>query len=166
VDAEEVVRLYRALDERGVAVRVDGGWCVDALLGRETRAHSDLDLAVARVDEPGLLAVLGELGYRRLPGPADDADNYVLTDDRGARVDVHVHEFDADGRLVSGIAYPRAALTGSGTIAGAPVRCIAPEWMLRFKTAYPPAAKDLADVRALGEAFGLDVPATHRPPAG
>ncbi|WP_214405662.1 nucleotidyltransferase domain-containing protein [Pseudonocardia lacus] len=160
---EEVVRLYRALDERGAAVRVDGGWCVDALLGRQSRPHADLDLAVDRADEPVLLAVLGEHGYRRT-GRDGSAANYVLADDRGGRVDVHVYAFDASGALSFGIAYPPESLTGTGVLAGQAVRCIAPEWMLRFKTAYPPAAKDLADVRALCAAFGYAVPDTHRAP--
>jgi lincosamide nucleotidyltransferase A/C/D/E len=34
------------LDQEGVRAWLDGGWAVDALLGRQTRLHSDLDLAV------------------------------------------------------------------------------------------------------------------------
>lgn len=37
--------------------------------------------------------------------------------------------------------------------------------MFRFKTAYTPEDKDLEDVRALGERYGFEVPATHRRPA-
>jgi lincosamide nucleotidyltransferase A/C/D/E len=159
VDEAEVLRIHRALDERGVAARIDGGWCVDALLGRRTRPHADLDLAVDRADEPGLLAVLTACGYRRESGRPE---NYVLADDADHRVDVHVYEHDAAGELVFGIAYPPESLTGHGVLGGRRVRCIAPEWMLRFKTAYPPAAKDRADVQALCAAFGFPLPASHR----
>ncbi|RAG83146.1 hypothetical protein DN069_23880 [Streptacidiphilus pinicola] len=54
------------------------------------------------------------------------------------------------------------ALTGTGVLVERTVRCVAPEWMFRFKTAYPPAEKDLWDVRALAEQYGSEIPATHR----
>jgi lincosamide nucleotidyltransferase A/C/D/E len=34
--------------------------------------------------------------------------------------------------------------------------------MFRFKTAYAPTAKDIADVTALGQRFGFAIPDTHR----
>ena len=37
--AEEVVAIYALLSEAGVALWVDGGWCIDALLGQQTRLH-------------------------------------------------------------------------------------------------------------------------------
>jgi hypothetical protein len=33
--------------------------------------------------------------------------------------------------------------------------------MFRFKTSYPPAAKDIDDVRRLAERFGFTIPPTH-----
>jgi hypothetical protein len=43
---EDIVELYRALDQAGVAIWIDGGWAVDAVVGRQTRSHNDLDIAV------------------------------------------------------------------------------------------------------------------------
>jgi lincosamide nucleotidyltransferase A/C/D/E len=40
----DVVELLRLLETSGVEVYVDGGWGVDALLGEQTRPHSDLDI--------------------------------------------------------------------------------------------------------------------------
>jgi hypothetical protein len=40
----EVVDVLERLDRAGVPVWLDGGWGVDALVGRQTRAHRDLDL--------------------------------------------------------------------------------------------------------------------------
>ncbi|HEY9565715.1 MAG TPA: hypothetical protein VIR30_18265 [Nocardioides sp.] len=64
-----------------------------------------------------------------------------------------------DGEPAWGIRYPQGSLTDVGRIEGIPVRCVAAEWMFRFKTAYPPAAKDLHD--ALADMFGFVVPAIH-----
>jgi lincosamide nucleotidyltransferase A/C/D/E len=151
-----------SLAHAGVPVRIDGGWCVDALLGRQTRAHGDLDLAVPRAHAPRLLELLTAQGF----APRDEEQatewNFVLADGRGNAVDVHVFAFDEHGAHVWGVAYPAASLTGTGVILGREVPCIAPEWMFRFKTAYPPAPKDRADVRALAERFGFEIPPTHR----
>ena len=42
----DVVALLRLLAEHRIDVWVDGGWGVDALLGEQTRPHSDVDIAV------------------------------------------------------------------------------------------------------------------------
>ncbi|WP_226863290.1 nucleotidyltransferase domain-containing protein [Mycolicibacterium baixiangningiae] len=48
--SHEVLALYRAAVAAGVRLWVDGGWCVDALVGEQTREHDDLDVAVDRDD--------------------------------------------------------------------------------------------------------------------
>ncbi len=166
VNADEVLALYRGLAAENVPVWIDGGWCVDALLGRQTREHADLDLAVAREHARRLGELLARWGYA--PRPRQDSTdwNHVVATPGGATVDVHVFEFDDRGRNVYGVEYPEGSLTGTGVIAGQEVRCVAAEWMFRFKTAYPPKDKDLADVRALGEKYGFEIPATHRGPRG
>jgi len=77
-------------------------------------------------------------------------------------VDIHVFEFDDEGNHIYGVEYPRQSLTGSATLGGLAIDCIAPEWMFRFKTAYNPAPKDLIDVHALAEKYGYEIPETHR----
>ena len=44
MDAGSDFALVTALGVGGVDVRVPGGWAVDALLGEQTRIHSDFDL--------------------------------------------------------------------------------------------------------------------------
>jgi lincosamide nucleotidyltransferase A/C/D/E len=85
-----------------------------------------------------------------------------MADASSQLVDVHVFEYDAQGRNTYGVAYPHGALTGTGTLAGREVRCVAASWMFAFKTAYPPSEKDLRDVDALARRFGFTVPGTHR----
>ena len=43
----EVLRVLDALDGAGIRTGITGGWGVDALLRRQTRPHTDLDLGVA-----------------------------------------------------------------------------------------------------------------------
>lgn len=166
VEAADVLEIWRELRAVGVEVWIDGGWCVDALLGGQTRAHGDLDIAVGRADIGRLRRVLAALGYATEDGEDSTEWNFVMTRESGASVDIHVFEFDEDGDHLYGIAYPSDSFSGVGVIEGERVHCITPTRMFQFKTAYPPAAKDLRDVRALSARFGFDLPADYRPSDG
>ena len=48
MEPEDVVEIVNALEREGIAVWLDGGWGVDALVGAQTRPHADLDLTVDR----------------------------------------------------------------------------------------------------------------------
>jgi hypothetical protein len=48
---EDVVLQYRTV---GIRVWIDGGWCIDALMGYQTREHSDPDIAIAIEDSTAL----------------------------------------------------------------------------------------------------------------
>ncbi|MCM3883709.1 nucleotidyltransferase domain-containing protein [Frankia sp. R82] len=159
--AEEVTEIVSGLQAEGVTIWLDGGWCVDALVGRQTRPHADLDIAVARADEDKLRAWFSANNYIELSRLNATPANFVLGDASGRQVDVHVFEFAGDGRLRYGVAYPQESLTGHAELNGLPVRCIAAEWMFRFKTAYPPAPQDIADVHALHRRFGFAIPPSH-----
>lgn len=158
---QDVVRIYQLLATHGIKIWVDGGFCVDALVGRATREHGDLDIAVERADAERLCAVLADDGFSRLAREDSSAWSFVLSDGRRS-VDVHVFAYDASGKNVYGIEYPFGSLTGTGEIDGVKVSCVAHEWMFRFKTAYTPTAKDIADVTALADHFGLAIPDNFR----
>ena len=77
--AAEVLSLIRELDAQSVDVCLGGGWSVDALLGEQTREHSDLDLWSASPDLEGLFRVIAARGVDRIhPWPGDRPWNFVL----------------------------------------------------------------------------------------
>jgi lincosamide nucleotidyltransferase A/C/D/E len=158
---DDVLGFLDSMDEAGIDVVVDGGWGVDALLGHQTRAHLDLDIAVRHRDVPLLTKVLHRNGYSEVHREDTHTYNFVLGDSRGRRIDVHSYEFDAEENLLFGIAYPYDSLTGRGTIAGRPVRCISPERMVEFHAAYDGAEKDRQDVLAICQKFGLPIPSYY-----
>jgi lincosamide nucleotidyltransferase A/C/D/E len=162
MDASAVVALYRALEAAGIPVWIDGGWCVEALIRRPLRAHDDLDIAVHREHGASLSEWFRANAWRVNAEPEPTEWSYVVSDPHGITLDVHLVEYDDAGEPRWGIAYPAGSLTGTGELAGTPVRCIAPEWMYRFKTAYPPAEKDLIDVRALAQAYRFELPDAYR----
>ena len=58
MNATTVLHILDLLAAVGVPAWLDGGWGVDALFGRITRAHNDLDLILALDDLPHVVAVL------------------------------------------------------------------------------------------------------------
>lgn len=161
MNSAEVLSLYNWLAGQHITIWIDGGWCVDALLGRQTREHSDVDIAVHRRDNAKLIFLLESRGYQSQVRADTTEWVYVMKNIEGLQVDVHVFEYDEDGRNTYGIEYPYGSLTGKGTLEGQEVNCVTPEWMFRFKTAYQPAEKDLNDVHALAIQYGFEIPKSH-----
>lgn len=164
----DAVALLTLIERQGIAVWLDGGWAMDALLGEQTRPHSDLDLVVEAQDVPRLRRILESHGY--VDQPRDDTTpwNFVLGDAAGHDVDLHLISVDSNGDGIygppeRGLRYPAESLTGRGAIRGHPVRCISPEWLVKFHTGYPFDADDVRDVLALHRRFGVELPAEYAP---
>lgn len=156
--AEDVIEFVQLLEQNHIEVIIDGGWGVDALLGEQTRRHGDLDIAVQHKDAAKIRALLEARGYRDVPRDDTRDCNFVLGDEQGRLVDFHTFTFDAEGNLVFGVEYPFDSLDGTGSILGYPVKCISPEWMVKFHTGYPLDENDYQDVKALCQRFGLEIP--------
>jgi lincosamide nucleotidyltransferase A/C/D/E len=156
--ADDVLTVLDALAERRLACWVAGGWGIDALLGEQTRAHADLDLAFRAEDEPELLAALAHHGYRIVLDyrPA----RIAVADDAGHEVDLHPVRFDSFGHGVQAgfrdevFHYPPNGFN-TGSIAHRSVACLAAEQQLRFHTGYELREQDRADLARLRATFGL-----------
>lgn len=158
ISAMDVVHLLKLFEENQITIWVDGGWGVDALLGEQTRSHNDLDIAMLHKDVPFLRSVLEARGYKDMPRDDSWECNFVLGDEFGREVDVHSFTFDAEGNNIFGVAYPFDSLTGNGNINGYPVKCISPEWMVKFHIGYKLDDNDYHDVKLLCQKFGIDIP--------
>ena len=66
--AGEVHRVLDALTSAGCPTWLAGGWGVDALAGRQTRAHRDLDLLVEAGPLDAALTALAPLRYEVATG--------------------------------------------------------------------------------------------------
>jgi lincosamide nucleotidyltransferase A/C/D/E len=125
---------------------------VDALVGRQTRAHRDLDIDIDARDAAEVLTVLHDLGYVI---ETDWRPNRVqlMAAGRG-RVDVHPLSFDNAGNgLQAGLdgetyVYPRASFT-TGSIGGRTVRCLSAEQQIEWHAGYPLRDCDNADLDQL-----------------
>jgi lincosamide nucleotidyltransferase A/C/D/E len=138
MSAEEATAILDRLEGAGLTVWVDGGWAIDAVAGRQTRPHDDLDL-VARLEEiPALERELAALGYERVGGEPPTSFESVTAD--GRQVDVHPIARDGAYRLRDGGVwyYPLAGLEGRGTVGGRAVRCLTVEAQLYCRSGYDP----------------------------
>ncbi len=161
--AADVVSFYTELEKLSIKIWVDGGWCVDALIGQQTRPHKDLDIAIQQKDVSRLRQLMHEQGYREIKLQQARPWNFVLGDNNGREIDIHVIVLDEGGNGIygppeNGEMYPVASLTGTGSINGRSVRCISPEWMVKFHSGYELKEKDFRDVSTLCGKFGIELP--------
>jgi lincosamide nucleotidyltransferase A/C/D/E len=160
----DVSEILDALEAAGVSGWVDGGWGVDALLGEETRPHTDLDLAINREQLGSARAVLESLGFEDDPASEPGLPaRLVLRDRRGRQVDLHPLVFDEAGNGWQQLSrtgrawgrYPAEHLQATGSIAGRRVRCLSAELQFRFRLTHEWSAGDEHDLRLLIERFDV-----------
>ena len=150
----EVFRVLDALKEAGVTCWLEGGWGVDALVGRQTRPHRDVDLDIDASQVPLALRVLTALGYQI---ETDWRPNRVELRAATGWVDLHPLLFEPDGNarqpgLDGGFRdFPRAYFV-TGNLAGRTVGCFSVEAQKRFHRGYdlrPEDAHDLSQLNTL-----------------
>ena len=156
--AADVVDIIKLLSGQQIEVYVDGGWCVDALAGEQTREHLDLDIALPHKFGKKLRGVLQEKGFEEHYVPDSWECNYVLRNTEGLLVDVHTYELDEHGMNIFGVPYEAIHLTGIGLINGYAVKCVSAEWTMKFHTGYVLDENDYHDVLVLSRKFGLPIP--------
>ncbi|MDB5136557.1 MAG: tRNA nucleotidyltransferase [Mucilaginibacter sp.] len=159
--ATDVVEVIQLLTMHQIEVYVDGGWCVDALVAKQTREHLDLDIATPHCYEKQLRILLRERGFEEVRMNDSRACNFVLKNPDGLLLDVHTYELDENGHNIFGVAYEGTDLTGSGEINGYSVKCICAESTMKFHTGYPLDENDYHDVLVLSQHFSIPIPAEY-----
>jgi lincosamide nucleotidyltransferase A/C/D/E len=148
--ARDVLSVLAMFDEAGVDVWIGGGWGIDALAGRETRAHRDIDLGFRSEQEPEVLKALSAAGYietvdwRPVRFAAADADD--------REIDLHPLAFQPDGSALQAnlddgppFVYP-ADCFATGTVDGVEVPCLSIEQQIVFHQGYEPLDRERHDL--------------------
>ncbi len=163
MDAASVLRVLELLEGASIAVWLDGGWGIDALLGEQTRSHSDLDVILSSRDVPRLREALAPAAFS--PKPGGTPTNFVLADPHGRELDVHAIAFDERGygrfQLPDGRAwpFPPSVFRGRGRVAGREVRCLSAEAQVQCHgQGYVPTERDLRDMESLQARFEVVLP--------
>ena len=163
MSAERARTVYELLDQSGVRCWVMGGWGVDALLGRVTRAHKDLDLLVQIADLPRYSEIVQRHGFHRKlewsesqpieVGAAKFDSAFVDAHRDGREIDVHVIDVDQEGAVVQFHTHPwplpADTISGVGTIDGVTVRCVSRAAQLAMHSSYDLPDKHRDDVHLL-----------------
>lgn len=154
MELDEVLAVLHALESTETRVWVAGGWGVDALVGRATREHRDLDILVDAERLEECLSLLAARGYavetNCLPVRVE-----VCAADRGW-VDVHPVRLATDGSGVQAgpdgtrFDYPLDCFA-TGSLAGREVPCLTAAHQRLLHTGYEPRPEDIHDLRLLGK---------------
>ncbi|HET9660369.1 MAG TPA: hypothetical protein VFP05_08555 [Thermomicrobiales bacterium] len=159
ITQQDAIDLLDRFEAAGLEVYVDGGWGVDALLGRQTRPHLDLDITLPAASGTDVRELLTEMEFEQIPTDDTWEHNWVMQDPSLRRVDIHTYALDETGRNIGGVAYEARHLTGQGSIGHRAVRCVPVDAMIEFHLGYEQDEEDFADVLALCEAFDRPLPA-------
>jgi lincosamide nucleotidyltransferase A/C/D/E len=153
MEAADVIAVLELLADARVTCWLNGGWGVDALVGRQTRPHEDLDLVIAVADVVPAIDALQKVGF------ALDEDlrpvSFTLCTEDGRKVDFHPVTWDQAGSGIqaqpnnSSWTYPAEGFRGVGQVAGRPVRCLAADVQILCHAGYQLDADDLRDLEVL-----------------
>ena len=148
----EVLEVLDAVRSTGCRFWLEGGWGVDALVGRQTRHHRDVDVDFDAAYEDEVLAVLSRLGFSI---GTDWRPNRVELSAPGDRwVDLHPLVIDDNGDA------RQAALDGgwhefhrtwftTGVLGEVTVPCVSVEAQRLFHSGYELRAVDRFDLAQL-----------------
>jgi lincosamide nucleotidyltransferase A/C/D/E len=160
IEAVQVLALLDLFDRAGVDVWVDGGWGVDALVGQQTRSHSDLDLALHASSVATSRSVLEREGFEISRDWLPTALSFRHHD--GREVDLHpitpTPGGGGDQIQLDGVTRWHYDPPVKGTIGGIEVQCCPVTTQLRAHLGYEPGATDYVDMRLLRDHLGAELP--------
>ena len=155
-----IARVQTALEGAGLCWWLFGGWGLDALLGRVTREHGDIEVWVAARDATPSRDVLVAAGAEECTTkPVNESREYLW--DQVSFSTAYYRDRDDGTYGVSGRwddwVFPGGSFGDDrGHLAGLTVPVMSPEGMLAMKTQYsslrnggPPRDKDLRDIPVL-----------------
>jgi len=163
--AEDVVEVVDLLEDAGIAVWVDGGWGIDALIGEQSRPHDDLDVVIDIQQVAEAITWMEACGFTLHQDQRPTA--FVLRDALDRRVDVHPVRFAVDGSGSqaqpdgSMFRYSPEGLSGTGTIGDRPVRCLSAGFQVTCHLSYEPDDGDFHDMHLLRDRLGVKLPSPY-----
>jgi len=142
----EVARVAELLGPLRIPWAVAGGWAIDLALGRVTRAHGDVDIAVLRRDQAALREALTGWEFEKVvdgklvPWPAGESlerpihEVHGKRDPSSPRVEFLLNEADGDDWVFRRDPRVRRPLARVFRAGPAGLRLLAPEVVLLYKS--------------------------------
>jgi 2'-5' RNA ligase superfamily/Aminoglycoside-2''-adenylyltransferase len=154
---ELVLTIIDSLQAAGVRCWISGGWGVDALAGRRTRIHRDLDLVIEEQHRQRAVDVLGTLGFWEWYRADSDVPLF-------SRIVLHDHELAGRAIDLHPLELSSAQVEFTvGTIERREVPCMSLDLQLKTHSNYRKRWRDRADLAVMrrlleGSATTLIVP--------
>jgi len=148
---DELIEVAGALEAANVRYWLAGGWGVDALVGRQTRTHRDLDVVIDRFEsnEPRARHALEAIGFRHVKFDAGGIWmplRSTLDDDSGHKVELMGIDWprltrEMRARAGAGGATPASDaqvedVFAEGTVNGRRVPCLSAQVQRLFHTGF------------------------------
>jgi len=163
VNKADAIEIISYAEDNGINLWLDGGWGVDALLERETRAHNDIDLFIERINSNRFIDIIKEKGFVEIKEAYTNPDHTAWKDDKGRIIDLHIFEFTEEGNLLFlGETYPAAVFGGIGKIGDKGVKCINSQDQVLFHLGYEHDENDAHDVKLLCQKFNIPIPDEYK----
>ncbi|MCL2793285.1 MAG: aminoglycoside nucleotidyltransferase [Spirochaetaceae bacterium] len=160
---QDVVDLLRDIEKTGTPTWIGGGWGITALVGFQSRPHSDLDVYINSKYTNVFIEMLISKGYGEVKKEYTTNVHTVWQNSSGCLVDLHLLDFDGtDTFYFDKEPYPSNVLNGKGIIDGITVQCFTAEAQLLFHQGYEHNENDIHDVLLLCKTFGLDIPEEYK----
>jgi lincosamide nucleotidyltransferase A/C/D/E len=155
MNARSALDLVALLQCAGADFWIGGGWGIDALLGRQTRPHRDLDVCHRHEHEPRVVEALAGRGFTETHDLRPV--RFVWSYPDGREIDLHPLVFAEDGSAIQAspdvdvpFEYPARCFV-SGKIDGVTVPCLSAEQQVYFHQGYEPTDRDPHDMAMLRE---------------
>jgi lincosamide nucleotidyltransferase A/C/D/E len=145
-----------------IPIWIDGGWGIDALLEKQTRDHSDLDIVIEEENVNKSINLLKSKGFKEIPKDDSRPWNFVIGNNC-YQIDYHVINFDKIGNGIygpidNGVYYPKYAFNSKGIILETEVDCISPKYQIESHQGYDIKYKDYLDVKAICVKYKISLP--------
>ena len=162
VRIEDACEIIQFALQNSIKVYLDGGWGVDALLGRETRIHNDIDLFVELKNYHDFIHVIKQHGFDEVTMEYTTDSHTVWKDDKQRIIDLHCFEYTDDGILYERDVFPIETFSGEGRIGDITISCIEPLSQVTFHLGNEHDENDVHDVMLLCEVFQIAVPDEYK----
>ena len=164
MNEHDVVDILESAERIGVGVWLDGGWGVDALVGRQTRPHNDIDVFIEKRNAGAFTAMITEKGYYEISMEYTTKSHSVWQDSDERIIDLHLFECGVSGTLIfENEVYPSDVFNGKGMIGGVAVNCLTAEAQLLYHQGdYEKDENDAHDVLLLCGIFNFPIPSEYK----
>lgn len=157
-DKDSFLLIIDLLKELGISYWIEGGWGIDALIGKQTREHRDIDIDFDASAEVDLMEKLIDMGYQ------------IETDERPTRVELFhpkhgyldLHPFDLSEPGMMKQANPAggwfelaADWFTESSFEGRSIPCVSVEGQRLFHSGYELREIDQSDLKNLNDAYPI-----------